>query len=82
LLNLSETGAFFSTWQKFREGDVLELSTTIETTDWTNSLEWRYLARVVRIADLGSRTLGVGVVFDHAYTQPVKGQRASVKATF
>lgn len=66
ILNISETGAYFVTWSRFKEGDVLDLFRKIETRDWTQSLEWRHSAHVLRVNCLNSRsvTYGVAVRFD------------------
>jgi hypothetical protein len=64
--NISETGAYFVTWSRFREGDCVDLSTNIETRDWTQSTEWRYSGHVLRVRALDSRsqTFGVAVRFN------------------
>lgn len=66
LLNISKSGAYFATSHRFHDGDILELSATITTNDWTSSREWRYRAFVVRVERLDARgqSLGVAVAFD------------------
>ena len=61
LLNISSTGAYFATWQRFREGDLLDVSTTATDATTSQDVEWRYLARVVRVKALHSRAQSFGV---------------------
>jgi hypothetical protein len=64
LLNISETGAYFVTWNRYAEGDLLDVSARIATRDAKQSPEWHYLARVVRVIGLDSRPLSYGVAVE------------------
>jgi hypothetical protein len=77
LLNISETGAYFVTWNRYAEGDLLDVSAKITTRD-SQCLEWRYLARVKRVDGLDSRPLsyGVAVQFESDIPSEIEGLRA------
>lgn len=61
LINFSEQGLYFASGQRYREGDLIEMSLKLPLVTEGPLPEWHCVGRVVRVQPLGAASNIVGV---------------------